>query len=156
MLIISINSWRSDTTRRDWQGPLLHHYHRQSGHAAHLTEQGDVGGGRCEPGVRTQALDERRRSRDLHSDDDGHDFDRDGENIDDVDEGDYDDVIVICLDGCRVLYPLSDPVDSGTRHIGLGGIRYEHHHVFMTATMIAMKMKVLIILVLTLGQQCHP
>ena len=85
--------------------------------------------------------------------DDGDDFDHDGENSDDVDEGDYDDVFVICLDGCRVLYPLSYPVDSGTGHIGLGGIRYEHHHVSMTAAMVAMNMKVLIILVLTLGQQ---
>ena len=87
------------------------------------------------------------------SDDDGHDFDRDGENIDDVDDDDYDDVNITSLDGCRVLYPLPDPVDSGTRHIGLGWIRYEHHHVSMTAAMIAMNMKVLIILVLTLGQQ---
>ena len=31
----------------------------------YLTEQGDVGGGRCEAGVRTKALDEGRRSRDL-------------------------------------------------------------------------------------------
>ena len=87
------------------------------------------------------------------SDDDGHDFDHDGDSDDDIDDGDYDDVNITRLDGCRVLYPLSYPVDSGTRHIGLGGIRYEHHHVFMTATMIAMKMKVLIILVRTLGQQ---
>ena len=42
-----------------------YYHHRQSGPAAHLTEQGDVGGGRCEAGVRTKALDERRRSRDL-------------------------------------------------------------------------------------------
>ena len=85
--------------------------------------------------------------------DDDHDFDHDGDSDDNVDDDDYDDVIVTSLDGCRVLYPLSDPVDSGTRHIGLGGIRYEHHHVSMTAAMIAMNMKVLIILVLTLGQQ---
>ena len=78
--------------------------------------------------------------------DDYHDFDHDGDSNDDG-------VIVICLDGCRVLHPLSDPVDSGTRHIGLGGIRYEHHHVSMTAAMISMNMKVLILSVLTLGQQ---
>ena len=82
--------------------------------------------------------------------DDGDDFDHDGDSNDDVE---YDVVIVTSLDGSRVLYPLSDPVDSRTGHIGLGGIPYEHHHISMTTAMIAMNVKVFIILVLTLGQQ---